>query len=382
MPVLDPLLSSTVIYGSLFGLMCVGLTLTYLTTKVPNFAYASFVIIGIYTSFTLYWLAGFRNFPYLTVPFAFLTGGSAALGMYLLVLRPLTKRGSSLVSLMIATFAVDIVAVGALLAYEDYLQGRFHTSLGPDGFSPYRVFPLGHDFSIGGVQALVVIAPAILVGVTLSLYFLLTKTKFGIAMRAAIENPSLATVLGINVGAVYVVSWFLAGGIAAIAGTPWVMIYGAGSNTEGELIVTIFAGSVLGGLTSLFGAVIGGFIVGGGETFITTWLSQLIGHLTTGAIGSQVVGFQKAIPLIIMMATLLFIPQGFASVDWRNLGKSRRSRIGVTALHAGLIVALSLQFLSTGVSPVFIGWTTAVGVIMVTSVAWVKRRTGVWVYRF
>src|SRR6266704_5704200 len=77
----------TIVYASLFGLMAIGLTLTYLTTKVPNFAYCSFVTIGIYTSFSLYRLD--KVSPYFSIPVAFLVGGIASVGMYLGILRVL-----------------------------------------------------------------------------------------------------------------------------------------------------------------------------------------------------------------------------------------------------------------------------------------------------
>src|SRR5207253_2965067 len=106
----DPDVVSSVVYASLCGLMAIGLTLTYLTTKVPNFAYGSFVTIGIYTSFTIYRLLGLS--PYVSAPIAFAVGGLSSVAMYLGILRTLARRGSSLVSLMIATLALDIGFIG------------------------------------------------------------------------------------------------------------------------------------------------------------------------------------------------------------------------------------------------------------------------------
>src|SRR2546425_10686515 len=95
--------------------MAIGLTLTYLTTKVPNFAYGSFVTIGIYTSFTLYKVD--RINPYFGTPIGFLIGGFSSLGMYLSTLPVLARRGASLVSLMIPTIAADSVFLGILHNY-------------------------------------------------------------------------------------------------------------------------------------------------------------------------------------------------------------------------------------------------------------------------
>src|SRR5881409_2758157 len=100
-----PYFNSAVVYASLFAFMAIGLTLTYLTTKVPNFAYGSFVTIGIYTSYTLYRTSGIN--PYGSIAVAFLLGALSSVAMYLGILRTLARRGSSLVALMIATFAVD-----------------------------------------------------------------------------------------------------------------------------------------------------------------------------------------------------------------------------------------------------------------------------------
>src|SRR5207245_4606125 len=101
----DPYIVSSIVYASLFGLMAIGLTLTYLTTKVPNFAYGSFVTIGIYTSFSLLRVNHIN--PYLSAPLAFVLGGAGSVAMYLGILRVLARRGSSLVALMISTLAID-----------------------------------------------------------------------------------------------------------------------------------------------------------------------------------------------------------------------------------------------------------------------------------
>src|SRR5207244_5069517 len=104
--------------------MAIGLTLTYLTTKVPNFAYGSFVTIGIYTALSFYSLYGIS--PYGALPVAFLVGCLSSVGMYLGILRTLARRGSSLVALMIATLAIDIAFVGIFGIYSDYLYRAYH----------------------------------------------------------------------------------------------------------------------------------------------------------------------------------------------------------------------------------------------------------------
>lgn len=298
----------SIVYASLFGLMAIGLTLTYLTTKVPNFAYGSFVTIGIYTSFTLSKLETPNTYlsnPYFSTWIAFLIGGASSVVMYLGVLRVLARRGSSLVALMISTLAVDIAFTGIFGIYTDYLYGHYHL------IDSKYFYQLGGDFELLGAPGLAFAAPISLGVITATIFILLTRTKFGIAMRAAVANPSLARVLGIDVEKTYLFAWFLAGGFAALSGSFYTLWLPGAVNSGSNLIVEIFAASVLGGLASIYGAVLGGLIIGASEILVTDAGVQLF--------GSWVLIYQKGIPLVIMVITLLFMPQGLVSVDWLHL---------------------------------------------------------------
>lgn len=295
--------TDSIVYGSLFGLMAVGLTLTYLTTKVPNFAYGSFVTIGIYTTYSLYRLNGLD--PYLSTPVAFLIGALSSVAMYLGILRVLARRGSSLVALMISTLALDIAFIGIFGIYTDYLY--YHYLL----IDTKSFYQLGGDFTLFGLPGLVFVAPVSLGLITVALFILLTQTKFGIAMRASVENPSLARVVGIDVEKTYVFAWLLAGGFAALSGSFYSLWLPGSVDSGSKLIVEIFSASVLGGLASIYGAVLGGLIIGASEILVTNSATQFF--------GSYVLVYQKGIPLVIMVITLLFLPQGLVSIDWRNL---------------------------------------------------------------
>src|SRR2546429_9281562 len=118
-----PYLTSSIIFGSLFGLMATGLTLTYITTKVPNFAYGSFVTIGLYTSYSMNRFSDFS--PYMTTPIAFGIGGVSSVLIDLGILRPLARSGSSVGSLMITTLAIDIGFIRIFGIYADYLLYGF-----------------------------------------------------------------------------------------------------------------------------------------------------------------------------------------------------------------------------------------------------------------
>ena len=110
---------------------------------------------------------------------------------------------------------------------------------------------------------------------------------------------------------VYVTSWFIAGGIAAIAGVFYSFWLGGEPDIGSVLLISMFAGSILGGLTSIYGAVAGGLVVGGSEIVVTTLGAQYI--------GSWVTAYEPGIPLLVMVITLLVLPGGITSLDWRRL---------------------------------------------------------------
>lgn len=322
---IDPTISNSIIYGSLVGLMCVGLTVTYLTTKVPNFAVGDFVVVGTYASAASFILWDVQS-PYLTIPIGVAFGGLSAVAMYLIVLRPLIRRGSSLVVLMIATLAVDIIFTGIFELFVDYMGSKYGRILNNKGYGG-QFYILGQlpDLRIFGESGLLFVAPVVLLALAFGLYLLLTKSKFGVAMRAAIENANLARTVGINVDRVNLVSWFLAGGIAGLAGGLFAIWTATPQGNSSLIIVDIFAGCVLGGLASIYGAIIGGLIIGAGETYLTSALVKLVSSMYGPNVGAQVNDFQKGIPLVIMIIVLLVAPQGLMAVNWRKFAK----RVGV-----------------------------------------------------
>ena len=295
------LIDATVL-ASLYSLMCIGLTLTYMTTKVPNFAYGSQITLGSYVSFSI--TTFLRGDPYTSAPVAFILGGIVSVAVYLLVLRPMISRNSSLVSLMIATLAVDIFFVGIFGIFSDYLTRAFR-------ITNSKLFILSNnDFSFLGQRGILLTAPLLLAAIAIVVHLVLTRTKFGIAMRATVENPKLAAISGVNVQLVYLVSWFLAGGLGSLAGSLLVLRLTGSPDIGSKLIVIIFAGSVIGGFSNVYGAILGGAIVGGSQIAITLLLAQVVGDWITA--------YSLGVPLIMMVVTLVLAPQGLTSLKLRG----------------------------------------------------------------
>ena len=303
---INPVFFDAAVFASLLVLLSLGLTLTYLTTKVPNFAHASFATLGVYM--TLVASRVWEINPYIAVPVAFVLSGLVAVALYTFILKPLAKRGASDAIQMIATLAFDMVLIAGLNILADYLTETFRVKS--------REFTLrSFDLEFMDLPMIVTVAPIAVAVIGIALYLMLKKTKFGIAVRASTENPDLSGTVGINVKAVYTIAWWIAGGLAGVAGALMALWFLGDPNLGPLLIPSVFAASIAGGFTNIFGAVAGGLLVGLAEVLGTRFLA--------GELGSWLIAYRPLIPLIIIAVTLMFAPRGITGVNWSKI----RSRI-------------------------------------------------------
>ena len=315
---IDPiLLSRAIIFSSLLTLLSIGLTLTYLTTKVPNFAHATFAAVGAYVILTAAKM--WEGNPYHFLFLAFIIGGTIALAQFVIIFRPLLRRGATVIGLMITTLAIEFILLAVLNIYADYLSRMLKWRS--------RYFLLTrYDFQIGGYRGLLIAAPTLAAITVTILYLALTRTKFGVAMRAAIEDSSLASVVGINVNLVYAISWFLAGGLAGLSGGLLPLWFPGNPDMGGKLIVSTFAASIVGGLFSIYAAVLGGFLIGLAEILGTSYLASWL--------GAWVIPYRPLIPLVAIAITLLLAPKGLVGVNWRVIMMSVRKLASKYGLRA------------------------------------------------
>jgi len=205
---------------------------------------------------------------------------------------------------MIATLAWDLILLGFLGIFSEVLGKAIGGYASRFIFTPY-------DYRLFGLQGVFFVSLLTIVVCLLGLAYLLYKTKFGVALRASMENPQLAEVMGVNVEYTRIFSWFLSGSLSALAGTLLPFKQEIVQSTGAMIIVSIFAASIVGGLSSLLGAIVGGYFIGLSETLVTFYLSKFF--------GSWVLVYSKMIPLAILIAVLLYVPQGIASINWRRL---------------------------------------------------------------
>ena len=305
----DPIFSDAIIFSSLLALLSIGLTLTYLTTRVPNFAHASFATIGVYVALivTHVW----KMTPYVAIPISFVISGIIAVLLYTFIIKPLIRKGASQAIQMIATLAFDLIVIALLNITADYIIKTYQITS--------REFSLrSYDAEFMGLPLIVFVAPITITILAVSLHIVLRRTKFGIAMRASTENSDLAETVGINVKLIYGVSWLLGGGFAGIGGALMSMWFQGDPNLGPQLIPSVFAASIAGGFLSIYGAIVGGILVGLTEILGTRFLS--------GEFGAWLIAYRPLIPLIFIVVTLFLAPKGLAGINWSRMRRDGSKR--------------------------------------------------------
>ena len=297
-----PWLSSGLIYASALAMAAGGITLLYITTRTFNFAHASMATCGFYVVYSGVVLIG--GVPYRYLPFAFLFGSLLGIIGYYGLNRHLLRRGASEITLMMSTLGYDLILLSMIQMYCDYLTNRLK-------LFPRRVSLNTYDVELFGTNAASFVLPLIAIVFLVGLHFFLVKTKFGIAMRATIENPILAGASGINSDRVYLVAWIIGGGMAALGGASMAMAITGTPVLGMNSVPFMFAGAILGGLHSLYGGILGGLVVGLAEYAGIYILSQ---HL-----GPWIIGYRMGIPLLLMAITLMVFPKGLAGIPLGSL---------------------------------------------------------------
>jgi branched-chain amino acid transport system permease protein len=297
---IPPLLVNAITYSSMITILSIGFTLTYLTAKIPNFAHGTYAGVGIYVVWTLSKLMGLS--PYIGFPIAFVAGGIVSLILYMLVIRVITQLGGGAVVLTISTLAIQILLTAMLSIFVYWVRGVYGTY--GMGFM-LKEF----DFKIAGYPGIFPMSFLICFVVVIILHILLTRTKTGVAMRATAEDPELASVLGINIDHIQRLSWFLTGGLACLAGAMYPLWFQSYPKSGAAIMTSIMAGSLLGGFDNIYGAIIGGFGVGFSEIVLTArlqkWLGPWIGR------------WRPLVPMVILVAVLLFEPRGLSGLYQR-----------------------------------------------------------------
>jgi branched-chain amino acid transport system permease protein len=274
---------SGLVTGSVYALLALAIVAIYKTTDVPNFAQGELFMIGGYVALTLLLLA---KLPYgVVIPVTLVTVASGAALFQRVVMERVTRSKGVGVQLLIATLGLAYALKG--LVRQTGL-GDTVRSL-PPLVSTDAVF-IGDAVLTRLDVAIFVVA----VLVMLLIYFMFTHTRIGKAMRAVGMNPRAAQIVGIRLSRIRTMVWAMSGLISALAAlliTPKILI----TPDIAHIGILAYAAAIVGGFTSLPGAVLGGLIIGVVENMVGLFVS-------TNAI--------VVAPFLAILVTLIFRPQG------------------------------------------------------------------------
>jgi len=240
-------------FGLVIGITGIGLSLIFGTTGLTNFAHGELVTIGAVVAWTLNVAAGMQLI-WATV-LAIVVGAALGAANDLGIWRPMRRRRAGLIAQLVISIGLALALRYVVLIY---FGGR------SESFADYTN-QVERNYGLISITdkdlATIVISLVVLIGIAL----LLQRTRIGKAMRAVADNRDLAASSGINVERVVLFVWMLAGALATLGG----VLFGLselGGTVQYEmgfnLLLLMFAGVILGGLGTAYGALLGCLVVG------------------------------------------------------------------------------------------------------------------------
>jgi branched-chain amino acid transport system permease protein len=269
--------------GLIIAITSIGLSLIFGTTGLVNFAHGEVVSFGAIIAYFFNVTLGIHLIPATVIAVAFgaLAGALLDRGLW----RPLRRRGTSLIAML-------VVSIGLSLLWRYGMLYQFG-----GGTRPYEQYAVQLAVPIGPIQ----IAPKDIIAIGLSLLVLsgiglmLQRTRIGKAMRAVSDNRDLAASSGINVERVIMVVWAMGGGLATLGGVLFGLAEQVSWQMGFQLLLLMFAGVILGGIGTAYGALVGSLLVG------------LMVQLSTMVISPEL---KNVGAFLVLILVLLVRPQG------------------------------------------------------------------------
>ncbi len=268
--------------GGVYALMASGLALGFGVMRVINVAQGALIILGAYLSYTLYGDLGIDPFVGLVV----IAPAMLVLGVLLqfVFLRPLRDEEREELSLLV-TWAVALGIEGLLsVAY----QTTYRSTITGYADRSWHV----HGYYISVARAYAFVASLVVLGV---LFAILRFTKLGRAIRATVQNPTAARLLGVDTRMVSAIGFGLSVATASAAGAVYGIVFPFNPGSHYDLISRLLSIIVLGGLGSLGGAVIAALFMGLSESVFSAEVSPTWSSFTF---------------FIVLIAVLVVRPQG------------------------------------------------------------------------
>jgi branched-subunit amino acid ABC-type transport system permease component len=279
------------VFALLLAMASLGLSMIFGTTGLTNFAHGELITFGALVAYGVDQLPGEIKIggANVTILVACVVAAIASGAFGWLndraLWRPLRHRGTGLVAMMVVSIGLSIflrnvyqyIVGGSTHQYSQYSSPRPYT-LGPILVTP-------KDIAIVAFSAIVLTA----------VVFALQRTKLGKATRAVADNTALAASTGINVDRVISVVWIVGAGLAGLSGVLFGLTQGFDYQLGFKILLLVFAATVLGGLGTAWGAIVGALVIG-----IFIEVSTLFIPAELKFVGA----------LLVLIIVLLFMPQG------------------------------------------------------------------------
>ena len=272
-------------YSSIFVLVVLGLGVIASMMGIFNFAHGEFVLLGGYTVYVFQtnglpvW-AGMLAAPIVV--------GLIGLALERVVIR---RFYATPIVAMLGTYAIGLALRESV---RSLLSGQFYSVTAP----------LVGSFSFGEISvsrwrtAVILITFAVMMGS----YLLLTRTRFGLQVRAALENPALARASGISTSRVYAATFAFGSALAGLAGGLMVPIYAVSADMGVPFLIKSFLADMLGGMGGFEGAIAGAALVGAGSAALPWMIKPVVADVLV---------------FVIAIAIVKVRPQGLLS-KWRS----------------------------------------------------------------
>ncbi|MDQ2985316.1 MAG: branched-chain amino acid ABC transporter permease [Armatimonadota bacterium] len=296
---LDQQLINGIQLGAIYALIALGYTMVYGVLKLINFAHGEVYMVGAYVAYYIaeQWLDKNAVSPW--VMLALMLFGAmvvcAILGVTIerLAYRPL--RGAPRISVLITAIGVSLlIQQGGLLILRTSPQPSISQQVNPFGVSNFTGIPVLGDLTISWAQTAMFGVSIVLM---LFLWWFVSGSKTGRAMRAVSHDFSTASLMGINVNRIVSITFIIGSALAGAGGMMNATALGTPLDTFYGLMpgVKAFVAAVLGGIGNIPGAVVGGFLMGIAETLVI-WMGYS--------------NYKDAVAFVILIAILLVKPSG------------------------------------------------------------------------
>ncbi|PMR77105.1 branched-chain amino acid ABC transporter permease [Billgrantia endophytica] len=309
--------------GSIYAIGAIGVTLVFSIMRFAHFAHADMMTFGAFMVLLLTLafpgvgaVVGLPT-PVVMLPLAMVLTALLAVGIDKAFYKPLRAHGVKPIVLVIGSLGVTLM-----------LQGLIRLFAGTSAQSLYigerkEIYRLDLPFELA-TRPVIVTEPQIILFIltitaVVSLHLFLNRSRLGKAMRAMSDNPDLARASGINTNTIVAVTWVIAGGLAAVAGTLLSLDVTFKPDLSFFLLLPIFAAAIVGGVGHPYGAIAGGFVVGFAETlavFNWTVLLRPVQHhfpewlelpRNLAFVGTE---YKIVVPFFILVAILVWRPTG------------------------------------------------------------------------